>query len=150
MFSKRTAFVLLLVAAIPADAQQPGASVYTIKKEGQTHAATRDQDGKRALYVTVQFTIQRSADGSLAADVAKDEIAVEEDGQRVADLEIYQPRALDPLTAVLALDTSGSMNADNKLPEAKQAARLFLDTVHDRVECGLILFDHRLLTVERP
>lgn len=150
MFSERTAFVLVALLTISADAQQPGGPLYRIQKEGQTHVATREQDGKRALLVTVQFTIQRSGDGSLATDVAKDEIVVEEDGQRVTELEIYQPRALDPLTAVLALDTSGSMNADNKLPEAKQAARLFLDTLQDRVSCGLILFDHRLLTIEPP
>lgn len=128
---------------------QPAAVLYQIDKQGQART-TRDHRGQPGLFVTVQFTIKRAADGQLATDVAKDEIVVEEDKRRVTDLDIQQPGALEPLTVVLALDTSGSMDADNKLPEAKAAARLLLDTLNERVDCGLILFDHRLHVVVPP
>jgi VWFA-related protein len=150
---RRTILESLVVAvsalfALPALAQSPKAQ-YEINKEGQTRIA-RDHLGKPGLYVTVQFKINRAADGRLATDVAKDEIVVEEDRRRITDLEIHQPGAVEPLTVVLALDTSGSMEADNKMKEAKAAALLLLDTLSERVDCGLILFDHRLHVVVPP
>src|SRR5437870_3059148 len=73
------------------------------------HAAVRERNGQNALFVTVQFRIKRLSDGQNATDVGKDEIVVEEDGRRVTGLDIYQPKTLDTLSTVLALDISGSM-----------------------------------------
>jgi VWFA-related protein len=143
------AAILLTVFAPPVFAQPAATVLYQVDKEGQART-TRDHRGQPGLYVTVQFTIKRAADGQLATDVAKDEIVVEEDGRRVTDLELQLPGALEPLTIVLALDTSGSMDADNKMSEAKAAARLLLETLNERVDCGLILFDHRLHVVVPP
>src|SRR6516162_2011807 len=67
-----------------------------------------DAQGKPTLYVTVQFKIT-NPDGSLAEDVKPDEIIVKENGQRVASVEVQAPNALNALTAVLAMDVSGSM-----------------------------------------
>lgn len=142
------ALLLALLAADPAQAQSP--HTYKILTEGRVHTSPHDSKGKSGLFVTVQFKIVNLTDGQLAGAIGKEEIVVEEDHRRVTDLEIYQPRALDPLTVVLALDTSGSMAADRKLEEAKRAARLFLDTLHDKVNVGLILFDHQLRVVEPP
>jgi VWFA-related protein len=143
-------FVSLMAVLLPfhATAQQPK-TLYDISKEGQARTS-KDHQGKSGLYVTVQFTIKRAVDGQLATDVAKNEIVVEEDRRRVTDLDIYQPGAIEPLTIVLALDCSGSMDADNKMNEARSAALLLLDTLSERVDCGLILFDHRLRVVEPP
>lgn len=150
----QTAVLILFLSALPVTAQSPGPVLYQIVKEGgkdgKVLVTTRDRNGQPTLYVTVQFRIESAKDGQVATNVGKDEILVEEDKRRVTDLEIYQPRALDPLTVVLVLDTSGSMTQGNKLEEAKQAARLFLDTLHEKVDCGLILFDHRLRVVQPP
>ncbi len=143
------AVLALLLTAPPAPAQASD-NLYKITKEGRAQQATRDRNGTPTLYITVQFKIERAADGQPALDIPKEEIIVEEDRRRVADLEIYRPRAADPLTVVLALDTSGSMAKDRKLDEAKAAARLFLETLHPSVNCGLILFDHRLRVAEPP
>lgn len=138
----RRTILLLLLVAVPALAQAPSSS-YQIEKEGRVHSTTRTHDGKSTLFVTVQFKITRPG-GDLAADVAKDEIVIEEDGRRVTELEIQQPTVLDRLSAVLALDTSGSMAEGGKMDQAKQAARSFLDQLHERADCGLILFNHTL------
>lgn len=136
---------LLLGAAIsPAFAQ----TRYEIVKEGQVHVLPVSAD-KPGVHVALQFTI-RTADGQLAADIAKEEFVIEEDGQRVTELVLQRPGAVDPLTVMLVLDVSGSMAQENKLPEAKTAAHLFLDSLHPRVTCGLILFDHQLRVVEAP
>lgn len=144
------AIIGLLLCAGPALAQSGDPILYKVVKEGRVSQSTRERDGKPILHVTVQFTLEQTADGRAALDVSKDEIVVEEDGRRVADLEVFQPRSLDPLTVVLVLDVSGSMLKDRKLDEAKQAARLFLDTLHANVDCGLILFDHKMRVVEPP
>jgi VWFA-related protein len=129
---------------------------YKIVTEGDDSApgkvliSSRNSAGKPGLYVTVQFKIVNLVDGRLANNIDKEEIVVEEDHRRVTDVEIYQPRARDPLTVVMVLDTSGSMTAEHKLDEAKEAARLFLKTLHDQVNVGLILFDHELRVVEPP
>ncbi len=108
-----------------------------------------NEQGKSTLYVTVQFKIT-NPDGSLADDVRPDEIVVKENGQRVASVEVQAPNAIDALTAVLAMDVSGSMIEQNKMTEAKQAARLYLERLNPRSSSGLLLFDHRMVGRELP
>jgi VWFA-related protein len=108
-----------------------------------------ERNGKKALWVTAQFKVLRLSDGALANDVAKEEIIVEEDGQRVESLEIHAPRS-QKLTTVLAIDISGSMAVHGKMEEAKKAARAFLDHLDAKADTGLILFDHEVRLVEPP
>lgn len=139
----------LTLLALPIEVEaQPTANLYRVELDQQrAHVATRDRQGKPALYITVQFKITQS-NGQLATDVAKDEIVVEEDGRRITELEIFQPRAVDPLSVMLALDISGSMASQGKMNAAKRSARVFLDTLHGNTDCGLILFDHELRITE--
>ena len=125
-----------------------------VEKDGTAHdriyiSRKPDAQGKSTLYVTVQFKIT-NPDGSLADDIRPDEIIVKENGQRVASVEVQAPNALNALTAVLAMDVSGSMIEQNKMPEAKKAARLFLDRLNPRSSSGLLLFDHRMVGRELP
>src|SRR5262245_56793929 len=136
---RRILLATLFVLATGSVLGQTGSPLYKIEKEGHVHQFTRD--GK--LYLKVQFKILGS-DSQMALDVLKDEILIEEDGKPVTTLEIQQPTALDALTAVLALDVSGSMAERGKIQQARQAARNFLDRLHEQADCGLILFDHRL------
>jgi VWFA-related protein len=148
----------LPLATLPAAAQQRN-PLYEIQKEqveksgrsGDRVSLTRrpDAQGRPVLYVTVQFKIVRP-DGQLAGDVKPDEIRVEEDRQPVRDLKVQTPSALETLTTVLAIDISGSMAEHGKMEQAKQAAARFLDRLHDRADCGLILFDHELRVREAP
>jgi VWFA-related protein len=141
---------LLVLAALPAGAQQPRDVPYTIAIKNVL-PVLRERDGNRALYVTVQFQIKHR-DGSIATDVGKDQLVVREDGVRVDDLDIYQPQGNDRLTTVLALDCSGSMGEhdDLKMKEARRAAITFLDRLSDRFDSGLILFNHEILQPTDP
>lgn len=141
--------LLLLLLVVPSAAGQDNVQ-YKIVKEGKAIPADRDRNGKPGLFLTVQFKIVRLADNEPAVNIGKDEIIVEEDGLRVTELDVFQPRTRDPLTVMLVLDISGSMAKERKLEEAKSAARLFLDMLHEKVDCGLILFDHKLRVVEAP
>jgi VWFA-related protein len=135
------------------------ASLYSIEKE-QVDKDGRPQDrillarrpapdGRSTLYVTVQFKVAQ-ADGQPALDVSGDEIVVKENGRPVTDLEVHTPAASEPLTTVLAIDMSGSMKEHGKMEEAKHAAGLFLDKLHEQAQCGLILFDHMLRQKHPP
>jgi VWFA-related protein len=120
-------------------------------------ASFREVRGSQGLYVTVQFKVLRSDNGVVATDINKEDIVIEEDGRRVADLEIFQPKA-EKLTTVLAMDISGSMESRGqgenagrrKIDDAKQAARTFLDSLHEKADTGLILFDHEMRSQEKP
>ncbi len=152
------ALALLLVAVVPGAAPDTESLHYQIEIDKDDHgenkvfASFRERNGKQALYVTVHFRVRRASDGQ-DADVDKADIVVREDGRKVHDLEIFSPWT--PLTAVLAMDISGSMeNASSgsrvcKLDEAKKAAGIFLNHLSANSEIGLILFDH-LMRVEEP
>jgi VWFA-related protein len=153
------ALILALgLAGLPAFAQSQS-PLYHIEKEkiennGRSEdrmfvSRRPDRNGKSTLFVTVQFRIL-DADNQPALDVQPAEIVVKEDGRKVSDLEIHAPTALEPLTIVLAIDTSGSMADHGKMDEAKRAARSFLDRLDPKSPCGLILFDHKLRVQEPP
>jgi VWFA-related protein len=143
-------FGMFLLAVTPGAAQDSGGPMYHIVRDDNVLRSFREKDGKRALYVTVQFTVRRGGkDGPVADDVSKDEIVVKEDGQKVADLEIHAPKARN-LTTVLAIDISGSMSVNGKMDQAKKAAHTFLDHLDAKADSGLILFDHEMRVLEPP
>ena len=50
-----------------------------------------------------------------------------------ANVVVQAPNAANALTAMLAMDVSGSMAEQGKILEAKQAARLFLERLNARL-----------------
>jgi VWFA-related protein len=154
------ALAVFVVAVVPGAAQNTDNLKYQVeidkndKGENQVFASFRERNGKQALYVTVQFKVLRTADGTLATDVEKDDLVIREDGRKVEELEVFLPRAA--LTTVLAMDVSGSMENTSgssgikKIDEAKDAAKIFLDNLSAKSETGLILFDHKMREKEPP
>jgi VWFA-related protein len=138
---------LVLLAATPVSAQDKPEVEYKVEIDSKTGSKVDPSDGKRK--VTVRFRVRRLLDQRLVADIPKEEIIVEEDGQRVRDLVIETPKA-QKLTIVLVMDISGSMARANKMAEAKKAALLFLDKLDRRADAGLILFDHQIRVAEKP
>jgi VWFA-related protein len=138
-----------------ADDARPAGVQYNIQIDSVSHSA-REVRSVPGQYVTVHFKVLRKDTGAVATDISKEEIVVEEDGKRVAVLEILQPR-VERLTTVLAMDISGSMESrtqqgegGRKIDEAKAAGRTFLDSLQDRADTGLILFDHLMRVKEPP
>lgn len=147
---RRMACVVLVIACAAAVAMGEGPPLqYTIEHPDNVFVSSRRSEGRGSLFVTVQFRIRNAADGRIATDIGKDELIVEEDGQRVLSLDITAP-AVELLDAVLALDVSGSMAAERKWTQAQQAARTFLDRLDARSNSGLILFDHQIRQREAP
>jgi VWFA-related protein len=144
------AAVALTLLAAGALAAGPGGGLrYTIEPPTRVFPSFREHDGERSLYVTVEFRILDADDRRVATDVERDELVVEEDGRPVEVTEVTRPK-VEGLTAVLALDISGSMGEKAKWTRAQDAARAFLDRLDRRCESGLILFDHELRVREPP
>ena len=77
-----------------------------------------------------------------------DRAVIYEDGEPVAEVALGKPRPKD-LTVMLALDHSGSMKRPSKsgvtkMKEAQDAARNFIDRLHDKADAGLVLFDDKV------
>src|SRR5215468_6680054 len=104
----------LALAAVPGAAQDAGGPDYKIDVEQKVFARTARKKGEDVRLVSVQFQVKRLRDGSVVTDVPKEEIVVEEDGQKVQGLEIIPPRG-QQLTLVLAIDVSGSMARGDKM-----------------------------------
>jgi VWFA-related protein len=148
---------VLLLAVVPGVAQNADNLRYKIEidrnAKGDQVFVSRERHGEEGLFITLQFKVLRLTDDSLA-DVDKDDIVIRENGEKVAELELFAPRAA--LTTVLAMDISGSMaNASpatgiKKIDEAKKAAGVFLDHLSANSETGLILFDHEMKVKEPP
>ena len=104
---------LSLLAALPGAAQtDDGSADYRIDiDQKNVLSAIRERDGQRGLFVSLQFQIKRLRDDGLVTDVPREEIVVEEDGQRVAGLEVLQPRG-QKLTVVLAIDSAAADGRD--------------------------------------
>ncbi|MGH9676981.1 MAG: hypothetical protein ACRD36_07750, partial [Candidatus Acidiferrum sp.] len=89
---------LLAISALTAINTQP--TSYVIEKPDHVFVRSRPTANGKSLFVTLQFRIRNAADGVIARDVTKEEIIVEEDGQRIADPEITAPD-IEQLTTVL-------------------------------------------------
>lgn len=141
---------LALLLAWPANGQSDGADAdIHIEMPKAVVSAMRPKGGQNVRMVDFTFQIKRLRDGAFVTDVPKEEILVEEDGQRVKEFTIYPPRA-NTLTVVFAMDVSGSMARSNKIQQAKQAALAFLKRLDPRADVGLILFDHQIQVAEPP
>src|SRR5262245_36149898 len=150
--------LLLLVAgalslmALPAAAEKPagGGKEYRVEVDpGSVFSRMMEKGGQQGRYVSLRFRILRLRDSAVVTSVTKDDIVVEEEGARVAELEIKQPRAAK-LTVVLAMDVSFSMERNNKIKEAKEAALTFLNKLDAKADVGLILFDHEIKAAVPP
>ncbi|MFL6134048.1 MAG: vWA domain-containing protein, partial [Nocardioidaceae bacterium] len=81
-----------------------------------------------------------------------DTLSVSLGGTRVDATAILASQVTHALrrTAVLAIDVSDSMQANNKFTEAKQAARLFLDSAPADLYIGIVTFAGTVSVVQEP
>jgi len=144
--------MLLLVAALPRVAADDKSAEYRIDIQDKVQLSDHDPRGKKPgkLWVTVNFKVKRAVDGTVVTSLPKTQFEVEENNEKIADFDLYQPTATSELTTVLAMDISGSMASGHRIEESKAAAKLFLNLLQSKADTGLILFDHELRVKEPP
>jgi VWFA-related protein len=80
--------------------------------------------------------------------VKLDTIQLYENSKRITPTDVSGIGTSVPLTTLLAVDISGSMNYDNKLISAKSAASAYVDQMRTGDEAGLLSFNTRITYVQ--
>ena len=128
-------FILAFVSLQPAQAQAETAQVRITQVDAT-------QFPQVSVYVSVT-----DADGEpLGVDPSL--IRLDEGGQAVQPGQVSGVEAVGPLTTMLVMDVSGSMNNGGKLAAAKQAARAYVDLMRPDDQAGLISFNTAIHTVQ--
>ncbi len=104
-----------------------------------------------------QVTVYVSATDAAGAPVpfSADEVRIEENGVAVELSAVEGVSAVGPLSTLLVVDVSGSMDVAGKLDAAKAAARAYVDQMRPGDQAGLVAFDVEVdyvqpLTGDRP
>lgn len=90
--------------------------------------------------VRVAFRVV-DATGKLVEKLPAEDIVILEDGAEVHRIPARELRAV-PSRVMLTIDTSGSMERQGKMAEAKAAAAKFVTGLNPNTSCGLVLFHH--------
>ena len=146
---RKLAFVVLplcCLLALQAPAQSKKSKMpYQVEFDAAKDVTQMDRspDGKEGIYIKVRFAI--TLDGAKVEKFGDDhKLVIEENGQRVKEVDVPRPVASEELSVMLAIDTSGSMNEHGRMEQARVAAAAFLQKLPARSDCGLILFDHEI------
>ncbi len=104
-------------------------------------------DTSRFPEVTVWVSVT-DAQGNPVRLLPNSSFTVIENGKPVEIKEIHQAGEQGPVTTVLAIDRSGSMNKFGKLDAAKAAATAFVDLMRPDDVTGVIAFNTEVTTVQ--
>src|SRR5262245_36446751 len=144
---RRPLLVSVLAAGLTLPLLAQTAPLYRIDFNPNVDVKLQDKDehGNAGLFINVRFTITLEGDTKLEDVTGADyKLKIEEDGHFMAERDVPRPKPAESFSAVLALDTSGSMKERNRMVQAKTAAQEFLRRLPGRADCGLILFDHEI------
>ena len=141
----RSAFLVLPILALavlqaPAQSTKPKTAY---KVEFNPAKDVEQLEGTQTIEVKVRYAI--TLDGKKVDKLDGDyKLVVEENGHFVKEVNLARSSAPDELSAILTIDTSGSMAGHERMDQARKAADVFLKKLPSRVDCGLILFDHEM------
>jgi Mg-chelatase subunit ChlD len=142
----------LLFVAVPALCQTPTPSPFTVEFDPNRDVTQIEAPpGKQGLWFAITFKIVRH--GGKADQPGKEyKVVVYHDKREVTRLDVPPPKLSEELSAVLAIDISGSMARDiqgnkenrKRIDQARIAAKSFIARLPRKADCGLILFDHEI------
>lgn len=95
------------------------------------------------VYVSVT-----DAEGQPVTNIRPEDFRLSENGQPVALTHASRAGEQNPLTTVLLIDKSGSMNYADKMEAARQAAKAFVALMRPEDTTGVIAFDTQVTTVQ--
>jgi VWFA-related protein len=98
-------------------------------------------DNSKFPQVTVYVSVTNAAGEPVGVDPST--IQISENGQVLQTTNVGGGKqgGVGPLTTMLVIDISGSMNVNGKLDEAKTAAKTYVDQMRPEDQAGLIAFD---------
>ncbi|MFB0537509.1 MAG: VWA domain-containing protein [Anaerolineae bacterium] len=144
-FAKRTALLVVLVAfaiawvaVMSLDFSRKGGSVGADGSQATVTYVSESEFPRITVYLSV-------VDGSAQPliGLSREAFALTEDGIPV-DIEGFIGAGFQPVTAILLIDHSGSMDDYGKMQGAREAAKAFLANLQDeRDRIGVTAFDHQ-------
>ncbi len=129
-------FALLVAFAVPvAQAQQPP----------KVQVVQLDTSRFPEIDVYVSVT---DAEGQPVTNIRPEDFRLSENGQFVRLVHAGRAGEQNPITAVLLIDKSGSMDYADKMAAARQAASAFVRLMRPEDTTGVIAFDTQVVTVQ--
>jgi VWFA-related protein len=130
---------LLALALFPAGsvlAQDPNAPIVRITQV----------DNSKFPQVTVYVSVTNAAGEPVAVDPST--IQIQENGQVMQATSVSGQGDIGPLTTLLVMDISGSMEKGDKITAAKNAAKAYIDQMRAGDQAGLISFNTAVNVVQ--
>ena len=103
-------------------------------------------DNSKFPQVTVYVSVTNAAGEPVAVDPST--IQISENGQLMPASAVSGQGEIGPLTTLLVVDTSGSMEKSDKIKGAKEAAKAYLDLMRPGDQAGLISFNTQVKVVQ--
>jgi VWFA-related protein len=125
---------LLLLTALPARAQSPL----------NTHVAQIDSSQYPDVTIYVGVT---DSSGQPVGGLTERDFVIAEDGQPV-EISAFVGGGASPVTTMLVIDRSGSMEESDKIAGAREAASAFVEQMRPGDRTGLIAFNSESRTVQ--
>jgi VWFA-related protein len=121
--------------------------VLEAQAEGPVTVQVVQVDKARFPEVDVYVSVT-DADGQPVRNLMPEDFSLEEDGQSVSLTRVSRAGEQGPVTAVLVIDKSGSMNHANKMKAAREAAIAFVQLMRPGDTTGVIAFNTQVTTVQ--
>lgn len=122
-------------------------TVLEARAEGPVTVQVVQVDKARFPEVDVYVSVT-DANGRPVKDFRPEDFSLEEDGQPVSLTHVSRAGEQGPVTAVLVIDKSGSMNHANKMKAAREAAIAFVQLMRPGDATGVIAFNTQVTTVQ--
>jgi Ca-activated chloride channel family protein len=122
-------------------------TVLEAQAEGPVTVQVVQVDKARFPEVDVYVSVT-DANGQPVKNLMPEDFSLEEDGQPVSLTHVSRAGEQGPVTAVLVIDKSGSMNHANKMKAAREAAIAFVQLMRPEDATGVIAFNTQVTTVQ--
>lgn len=142
--------LLIALALLVSASVQPFAGV-SAQGEHEPQIRITQVDNSQFPNVTVYVSVTNAAGEPVGIDPAT--ILLQENGQTMQPVEIkgggdVVSSASIPITTMLVIDISGSMEKNGKLAAAKEAAKSYVNQMRTGDQAGLITYDTGVYTVQ--
>jgi VWFA-related protein len=115
-------------------------------QEGEPQVHITQVDETRFPVVTVYVSVTDAAGQPLG--IAPDRLALAENGVAVQAQPVGEQAEVGPLTTLLVVDVSGSMNEGGKLAAARAAARAYVEQMRPGDQAGLLTFNTAVTLIQ--
>ncbi len=122
-------------------------TVLEAQAEGPVTVQVVQVDKARFPEVDVYVSVT-DANGQPVKNFMPEDFSLEEDGQPVSLTHVSRAGEQGPVTSVLVIDKSGSMNHANKMKAAREAAMAFVELMRPGDATGVIAFNTQVTTVQ--